>query len=132
MTKQIDLAALSDLRTGVEMDRAYAPDAEAKVAALDRAIALLQGGSVAVAIDGEAVRAAYEAQTGQTLNGQALMAALIEGAAAATMPVAIEPGEVLVALARGEGYEDVHPQLVAEDAIAENWPSYRTITAASA
>lgn len=35
--------------------------------------------------------------------------------------------EVLVALKRGEAYEDVHPQLVSEDAIRERWPEYRTI-----
>lgn len=35
--------------------------------------------------------------------------------------------EVLVALKRGEGYEDVHPELVAEDAIGDRWPAYRTI-----
>jgi hypothetical protein len=31
---------------------------------------------------------------------------------------------VLVRLGRPEGYEDAHPQLVAEDAIKENWPCY--------
>jgi hypothetical protein len=35
---------------------------------------------------------------------------------------------VLVRLDRQEGYEDVHPQLVAEDAIGDNWPSYETLT----
>lgn len=35
--------------------------------------------------------------------------------------------EVLVALKRPEGYEDTHPELVAEDAIREQWPEYRTI-----
>lgn len=35
---------------------------------------------------------------------------------------------VLVRLDRHEGYEDVHPQIVAEDAIKENWPSYATLT----
>ncbi|MEE4460758.1 hypothetical protein V2S84_01185 [Azotobacter chroococcum] len=35
--------------------------------------------------------------------------------------------EVLVALKRPEGYEDTHPKLVAEDAIHEQWPEYRTI-----
>lgn len=43
--------------------------------------------------------------------------------------IEIADDEVLVALKRGEGYEDVHPQLVAEDAIKENWPEYRTIKA---
>ena len=132
MTKQADLAALLDLRTGVEMDSAYAPDAEAKMAALDRAITLLQGACVALWIDANAVRTSYEAATGQTLDGLALTAALIQGAAAASRPVAIEPAEVLVALERGEGYHDVHPELVAEDAIGGNWPSYRAITTATA
>ena len=35
---------------------------------------------------------------------------------------------VLVRLDRPEGYEDVHPQIVAEDAIKESWPSYETFT----
>ncbi len=35
--------------------------------------------------------------------------------------------EVLVALKRPEGYEDVHPELVTEDAIGNRWPEYRTI-----
>lgn len=36
--------------------------------------------------------------------------------------------EVLVALKRPEGYEDVHPELVTADAIGERWPGeYRTI-----
>ncbi len=34
---------------------------------------------------------------------------------------------VLVRLDRPEGYEDVHPQLVSEDAIGERWPSYETL-----
>ena len=41
-----------------------------------------------------------------------------------------EADEVLVALRRGDGYEDVHPQLVCEDAIGDRWPEYRTITEA--
>lgn len=41
--------------------------------------------------------------------------------------VEIEEDEVLVALKRPEDYEDVHPELVAEDAINEDWPEYRTI-----
>lgn len=34
---------------------------------------------------------------------------------------------VLVRLDRHEGYEDVHPQLVAEDAIGDRWPSWRIL-----
>jgi len=34
---------------------------------------------------------------------------------------------VLVRLDRPEGYEDVHPQLISEDAIGDRWPSYATI-----
>ena len=34
---------------------------------------------------------------------------------------------VLVRLDRHEGYEDVIPQLVAEDALGGRWPSYTTI-----
>lgn len=34
---------------------------------------------------------------------------------------------VLVRLDRPECYEDVHPQLVAEDAIGDRWPSYETL-----
>ncbi len=35
--------------------------------------------------------------------------------------------EVLVAIKRPEGYENVHPELVAEDAIRPEWAHYRTI-----
>lgn len=35
---------------------------------------------------------------------------------------------VLVRLERPEGYEDVHPELVAEDAIGKRWPAYTTLT----
>lgn len=41
--------------------------------------------------------------------------------------IEIADDEVLVALKRHEGYEDVHPELVAEDAIKETWPGYRTL-----
>lgn len=34
---------------------------------------------------------------------------------------------VLVRLDRHEGYEDVHPQLLAEDAIGNRWPSYEVV-----
>lgn len=44
-----------------------------------------------------------------------------------TVTIEIEDDEVLIALKRPEGYEDVHPELVAEDAINEDWPEYRTI-----
>ena len=39
----------------------------------------------------------------------------------------IADDEVLVALKRGEGYEDVHVQLVSEDAVNAHWPEWRTI-----
>lgn len=41
--------------------------------------------------------------------------------------IELEDDEVLVALRRPEGYEDVHPELVTADAIGERWPEYRTI-----
>jgi hypothetical protein len=44
-----------------------------------------------------------------------------------TITIEVEDDEVLVALKRPEEYEDVHPQLVAEDAINPNWPEYRTV-----
>ncbi|MCO4240915.1 hypothetical protein ACFOW3_13780 [Acidovorax facilis] len=44
-----------------------------------------------------------------------------------TITVEVEDDEVLVALKRPEDYDDVHPQLVAEDAIKESWPDYRTV-----
>ena len=40
---------------------------------------------------------------------------------------AMAGGGVLVCLHRHEGYEDAHPQLVAEDAIGDRWPSYETL-----
>lgn len=43
--------------------------------------------------------------------------------------VKVATDEVLVALRRPEGYEDVHAELVSEDAIREEWPEYRTIAA---
>ena len=39
---------------------------------------------------------------------------------------ALEGDGVLVRLERVEGYEDVHPDLVAEDAI--NWPDYEVLS----
>ncbi|MBG6083164.1 hypothetical protein IWX58_004914 [Rubrivivax gelatinosus] len=47
-----------------------------------------------------------------------------------TFLVELDDDEVLVALKRGEGYEDVHPQLVSEDAIGDRWPEYRTLNEA--
>ena len=44
-----------------------------------------------------------------------------------TYTIELADDEVLVALKRGEGYEDVHPELVSEDAIGDRWPEYRTI-----
>lgn len=44
-----------------------------------------------------------------------------------TVTIEIDDDEVLIALKRPEDYEDVHPELVAEDAINEDWPEYRTI-----
>ena len=35
--------------------------------------------------------------------------------------------EVLVALKRGEDYEDVHPEILADDAIGGGWPESRTL-----
>jgi hypothetical protein len=48
-----------------------------------------------------------------------------------TVTVELAADEVLVALKRGEEYEDVHPELVSEDAIGDRWPEYRTIQPAS-
>lgn len=48
--------------------------------------------------------------------------------AAADASIAAMAGTgVLVRLDRHEGYEDVHPHLVVEDAIGERWPSYTTL-----
>lgn len=44
-----------------------------------------------------------------------------------TITIEVADDEVLVALKRPEGYEDAHPEIVAEDAIKENWPEYRTV-----
>lgn len=41
--------------------------------------------------------------------------------------VSVDPDEVLVAIKRHEGYEDVHPQLVAEDALPGTAFEYRLI-----
>ena len=45
------------------------------------------------------------------------------------MKVVIElaDDEVLVALKRIEDYEDVHPEILADDAIGSRWPEWRTI-----
>lgn len=42
--------------------------------------------------------------------------------------IELSDGGVLVRLARPEGYEDVAPELVAEDAIGDRWPEYETLT----
>ncbi len=44
-----------------------------------------------------------------------------------TITIEVADDEVLVALKRTEDYEDVHPELVAEDAIKDTWPEYRTV-----
>jgi len=44
-----------------------------------------------------------------------------------TYAIELADDEVLVALKRVEDYEDVHPELVSEDAIGDHWPEYRTI-----
>lgn len=41
----------------------------------------------------------------------------------------IAAGGVLVRLDRPEGYEDVHPDLLVEDAIGDRWPGYEAIYA---
>ena len=52
----------------------------------------------------------------------------IDHADVADAAIAAMAGDgVLVRLDRHEGYEDVHPQLVAEDAIGDRWPSYETL-----
>lgn len=44
----------------------------------------------------------------------------------------LSAGGVLVRLNRPEGYEDVHPELVADDAINDRWEWYDVITQKSA
>ncbi|HEY8878262.1 MAG TPA: hypothetical protein VIN03_11900 [Roseateles sp.] len=44
-----------------------------------------------------------------------------------TYTIQLADDEVLVALKRGERYDDVHPELISEDAIGDRWPEYRTI-----
>lgn len=41
--------------------------------------------------------------------------------------VELADDEVLVALKRVEGYEDVHPEILTDDAIGGGWPEWRTI-----
>lgn len=42
--------------------------------------------------------------------------------------IEVEDDEVLVALKRPDEYDDVHPELVSEDAIKETWPAeYRIV-----
>lgn len=45
-------------------------------------------------------------------------------------PLAIGSDEVLIALKRVEGYEDVHPELLVDDA-RFNWPQFRIVPAPS-
>ena len=47
---------------------------------------------------------------------------------ATSIGVDVAADEVLIALKRAEGYEDVHPDLVAQDAINPRWPSWRIVT----
>lgn len=72
--------------------------------------------------DGWQARAALAAQP---------QAAPAEGGHTVTVTVELAADEVLVALKRGEDYEDVHPELVSEDAIGDRWPVYRTIHGAA-
>ncbi len=45
-----------------------------------------------------------------------------------TITIEVDEDEVIVALKRPEdGYEDVPPELVSEDAIKPEWPEYRTV-----
>ena len=41
--------------------------------------------------------------------------------------VELADDEVLVALKRIDDYEDVHPEILADDAIGDGWPEWRTI-----
>lgn len=41
--------------------------------------------------------------------------------------VELADDEVLVALKRVEGYEDVHPVILTDEAIGDGWPEWRTI-----
>lgn len=45
-----------------------------------------------------------------------------------TITIEIADDEVLVALKRPEYYEDVHPELVAEDAMGKTTFEYRVVT----
>jgi hypothetical protein len=74
--------------------------------------------------------------TGEWLDHWLLYVRAIEAAhgiketamAKRTITIEVEEDEVIVALKRPEdGYEDVHPELVAEDAIKPDWPEYRTV-----
>lgn len=48
--------------------------------------------------------------------------------AADLLELAFRDGEVLVALVRPDGYEDVHPALIVGDAMyGTNWPEYRLV-----
>jgi hypothetical protein len=85
----------------------------------------------AVGLDTEGMR-----PTGEWLDHWLLYVRAIEAAhgiketamAKRTITIEVEEDEVIVALKRPEdGYEDVHPELVAEDAIKPDWPEYRTV-----
>jgi hypothetical protein len=40
----------------------------------------------------------------------------------------LSQGGVLIRIGRPDGYEDTHPQLIAEDAINPRWPWYEILT----
>lgn len=65
MSNETDIAALTDLLVGVEMDRHSLPDGEAKVEALGRAIARLRGES---APEGQAVACEECAGSGEVVE----------------------------------------------------------------
>ena len=44
-----------------------------------------------------------------------------------TITVEIKDDEVLVAIKRPEEYDDVHPQLLVEDAICYEWVEWRVL-----
>lgn len=45
----------------------------------------------------------------------------------ATTEASVAADEVLVALKRVEGYEDVHPSILADDALMGHWPEWRLV-----
>lgn len=68
---------------------------------------------------------------GEITDSAAALSAILgvksPGRRAASRKLLVESDEVLVALRRGEGYEDVHPQLLGEDAISSRWPEWRVV-----